>query len=198
MLERFARRAAGDTAGNERVDAVAHQQVVLKADEETRLARVPLPPGAAPELEIHAVALVSIRADHIEAAQGGDPIAFHLVLASQPDVGPAAGHVRGDRDRTDPAGARDHARFPRVVLRVQDLARDPCGAQPDRQTLRLLNREGPDQHRPLGCVRALDLVDDGPFLGVAIGKDDVRVIDANHRTMCGNDDHVEAVEISEL
>jgi hypothetical protein len=86
----------------------------------------------------------------------------------------------------------------RVVHGVQDVARNTREAQAGRQTLRLLDGESPDQYRPLGRMRAPDLVDDRPFLGVAIGEHDVRVVDANHRTMGGNDDHVEGVELPDF
>ena len=75
----WSRSAGDDAAGNERLDAVAHQQIVLEADEEARLARIALPSGAAPELKIHAAALVAIRADYVEAAERRDLIVFGLV-----------------------------------------------------------------------------------------------------------------------
>ena len=122
MVDRLVALAGHDAAGDERLDAVAHQQIVLEAHEEARLARIALPSGAAAELKIHAAALVTIRADHVEAAERRDLLVFRLVLAAQPDVGPAAGHVRGDGDRAQRAGAGDDPRFHRVVLRVQNLA----------------------------------------------------------------------------
>ena len=185
-----------DAPGDERLDAVAHQQVVFEADEEARLARIALPSGAAAQLEVHAAALVAVRADHVEAAERRDPVVFRLVLAAQPDVGAAAGHVRGDRDRAERAGAGDDARFHRVVLRVQHLAGDAGVAKPRREPLGLLDGQRADQHRPSGRVRAPDLFDDRALLGLAMREDDVRLIDADHRPVRRDDDHVEAVELS--
>ena len=105
MVERLVASAGHDAAGDQRLDAVAHQQVVFEADEEARLARIALPSGTAAELKIHAAALVTVRADHVEAAERRDPVVFRLVLAAQTDVGAAAGHVGGDRDRAQRAGA---------------------------------------------------------------------------------------------
>ena len=183
---------------DERLDAVAHQQIVFEAHEETRLARIALPSGAAPELKIHTAAFVTIRPDHIEAAERRDLVVFRLVLASQPDVGSAAGHVRGDGDRAERPGAGDDARFHRVVLRVQNLARHAGVAKPRREALRLFDGERPDQHRASGRMRALDLFDHGPLLGVPMGEDDVRVIDADHRAVRRHDDHVEPVQLTQL
>ena len=54
---------------NQAVDAVADQEVILEAHEEARLARIALPAGASPQLQVHTPALVPIRADHIQAAE---------------------------------------------------------------------------------------------------------------------------------
>ena len=72
MVERFVALAGHDATRDERLDAVPHQQVVLEAHEEPRLARIALPSGAAPELKIHTAALVTIRPDHVEAAERRD------------------------------------------------------------------------------------------------------------------------------
>ena len=74
----------------------------------------------------------------------------------------------------------------------------PADAKPRRQTLRLLDGERADEHRPSGCVRAPDLVDDRLLLRLAMGEDDVRPIDADHRPMRRDDDHLEPVELAQL
>ena len=51
-----------------------------------------------------------------------------LGVAAEQDVGAAAGHVGGDRDRALAAGLRDDLGFLRVVLRVQHDVRDACAA----------------------------------------------------------------------
>ena len=45
-------------------------------------------------------------------------------IAAEQDVGTAAGHVGGDRDRTFAARLRDDLRFAFVILRVQNVVRD--------------------------------------------------------------------------
>ena len=49
-------------------------------------------------------------------------------VAAELDVGPAAGHVRGDRDRAGPAGLGDDPRFLLVELGVQRLVLDARAA----------------------------------------------------------------------
>src|SRR5204863_2383015 len=74
MIERLILLAGDDASRDQGLDAVAHQQVVFEAHEETRLAGIALPPGPAAELKIHAPALVTVRADHIEPAERGDAV----------------------------------------------------------------------------------------------------------------------------
>ena len=81
MVQRFVSVAAHDTTRDERLNAVPHQQIIFEAHEETRLARIALPSGATPELKIHTAAFVTIRPDHIEAAERRDLMVFRLVLA---------------------------------------------------------------------------------------------------------------------
>ena len=96
------------------------------------------------------------------------------------------------------AGTRDHTRLHRIVLRVQNLARHAGVAQTRREALRLFDGERPDEHRPPGRMGALDLRDHGPLFGVPMGVDDVRLIDADHRAVSRHDDHVEAVQLTQL
>ena len=49
-------------------------------------------------------------------------------VAAEQDVGAAAGHVGGDRDRTAPARLRHDGRLLLVELGVQDLVRDAVAA----------------------------------------------------------------------
>src|SRR5258706_838576 len=110
MVERFVACAAHGAARDERLDAVAHQQVVLEAHEKTRLARIALPSGAATELQIHTATFVTIRPDHVEAAERRDLLVIRLALAPQPDVSSPAGHVRGNGHSTKRPGAGDDTR----------------------------------------------------------------------------------------
>jgi hypothetical protein len=60
MVDRFVALAGHDTVGDERLDAVAHQQVVVQPDEEARCAQIALTSGSASELEIDAAAFVTM------------------------------------------------------------------------------------------------------------------------------------------
>src|SRR5262245_44030063 len=79
-------------------------------------------------------------------------------FASQDDVGTAAGHVLGDRDRALAAGLGDDLRLAFVMLRVEHLMLDAALLQEPRQPLALFDRHGADQDRPAGRLDVLDLV----------------------------------------
>ena len=49
----------------------------------------------------------------------------HLGVAAEDDVGAATGHVGRDGDRALAPGLRDDERLVLVVLRVEDVVRDP-------------------------------------------------------------------------
>ena len=75
-----------------------------------------------------------------------------LGVAAEQDVGAAARHVGGDRDRALAAGLRDDLGFLRVVLRVQHDVLDAAQLEQLRQPLRLLDRHRADEHRPARSV----------------------------------------------
>ena len=86
--------------------------------------------GAAPQLVVDPPALVAVGADDVEAAERRHLVAPRLVLAPQPDVGAAPGHV--GRDRHGPRRARlgDDRGLGFVVLRVEHAADDARRAEP--------------------------------------------------------------------
>ena len=76
---------------------------------------------------------------------------------------------------------------------VTPAARSRSASRSDSSTVSV-----PDQHRPARCMGPPDLFDDRAFLGVPMGEDDVRMIDADHRPVRRHDDHLEAVELSQF
>ena len=96
-----------------------------------------------------------------------------LGVAAEDDVGPAAGHVGGDRDHPLPAGLGDDLGLLLVELGVEDLVLDPVLAEHVGDQLRLLDRRRADQDRPAGLVDLADLLEDRVVL-LAVGPvDDV-------------------------
>ncbi len=76
--------------------------------------------------------------------------------------------------------------------------RDPAPAEHLAQQLRLLDRDGADEHRPAGLVHLLDLVDDRLELALLVAKHEVRVVVADHR-LVGRDGHdLQLVDLREL
>ena len=155
VLDRRVGRGGTQAGRNQAVDPVAHQQIVLEADEEPRLAGIALAPRAAAQLQVDAPALVAVRADDIEAAECGHAVAIRLALAAQPDVGAAAGHVGGDRDRAQRAGARDDRAPPRrrssrsAPRTARPRARSRPASASDSVTVDVPTSTG----RPVACAR---------------------------------------------
>ena len=100
------------------------------------------------------------RADDVQPAQLGDLVVVGLVGAAQPDVGAAARHLGGHRDRAQRARLGDDPGFLRVVLRVEHDRRDAALDQPLVQLLGLGDVAGADQHRLPGLVHLGDVLDD--------------------------------------
>ena len=133
------------------VDPVAGEQaheVVLAGEVEARLAGVALAPGAAAELVVDPARLVALGAEDVEAAEVEDAFA-------ELDVDAAAGHVRRDRDRAALARVLDDLALALVLLRVQDVVRDPLALQELRQVLGGLDRDRADEDG-LALLVALD------------------------------------------
>ena len=124
-----------------------HQQLIVEAHEEARLARIALPAGASPQLQVDSPALVPIRADHVQAAKRYDTV------AAQANVGASTGHVRRDRDRPELAGMRDNGGLLGVVFRVQCTRTRHRRCEVAREALRFGHRRRADEGRPVACAR---------------------------------------------
>ena len=66
-----------DPTGYEVPNAELHEQAVLEAHEEARLAGIALTTGPPPQLLINARRLVATRADHVKSAKRGNPVCYH-------------------------------------------------------------------------------------------------------------------------
>ena len=132
-----------------------------------------------------------------------------LGVAAEQNVGAAAGHVRGDRDRAFAARLRDVLRFLRVVLRVEHhvlvgaaagrrAALQAAPVEQRRQLLGLLDRHRADQHRPALRVLLDDFRDDRVPLFRLGPVDEIGVLDAAQDAVRRDDDDVELVDLGEL
>ena len=119
-------------------------------------------------------------------------------VAAEQDVGAAAGHVRGDRDRAGPAGLGDDPRLLLVELGVQGLVLDPAPLEHRREDLGLLDADGADEDGPAGLVHLGDLVDQGVELAHLVAEHEVRLIVADHVAMGRDGDDLEVVDLVEL
>ncbi len=121
-----------------------------------------------------------------------------LGVAAQQDVGAAARHVGGDRDRVLAARLRDDLRFLRVELGVEDDVPDAAELEQLRQPLRLFNRDRADQGRAAELLLLDDVEDDRVVLLPLGPVDAVRLLDPPQHAV-GRDHHdVELVDAREF
>ena len=142
----------------------------------------------------------------VEARRAGpaDPLLFdvrtgqELRIAAQQDVGSAAGHVRGDRDRAAASGLGNDVGLGLVVHRVQHVVLDLAPLEQAAQVFGLLHRHGADQHGLAALVTIDDVLDRGvEFLALRLVHH-VGVIDADHRAVGRNHDDVQVVDLLEF
>jgi hypothetical protein len=123
---------------------------------------------------------------------------FGLEISAEHDVGPAPGHVGGDRDCAGAAGLADDLGLAGVLLGVEHLVRDPAFLEELGEVFGILDRGRPDEHRLTAGVARRDVLDDGLELAGPTEVDEIAEIAADHRTVGGDDDHLEAVDVHEL
>ncbi len=119
-------------------------------------------------------------------------------VAAEHDVGPAAGHVRGDRHRPAAPGLGDDPGLLLVELGVEDLVLDPAPAEHLAEDLGLLDGDRADEDGAARLGHLLDLVDHGIELAVLVPEDEVRVVVADHRLVRRDRDDLEPVDLVEL
>ena len=121
-----------------------------------------------------------------------------LGVAAQHDVGAAARHVGCHSDGPQLAGLGHDLRLALVVLGVQEVVLDARLLQQLAEMLVLLNGHGAHQHRLALAVTFLDLLDDGPVLGVLGLIDHVGVVLAGQGAVGGNLHDIQLVDGAEL
>ena len=121
-----------------------------------------------------------------------------LGVAAEQDVDAAAGHVRRDGHRADPAGLRDDHRLLLVVLRVQDVVLDPAPVRAASRASRT-SRSRPCPRAPAGPARrGHEVLDDRVPLRVLDLVDQVLLVAADHLPVGGDLGDVEVVDGLEL
>ncbi len=204
----------------------AHQRVVER-QVEARGARVALAARAAAQLVVDPARLVALGRDDAQAALGLDlvvqalPLVVQLLraalllvvgngrvgvdqldlvldVAAEHDVGPAAGHVGGDRDHAGSSRLRDDAGLHRMLLGVQHLVRQLLLLQHAGDQLGVLDRRRADQHRLAALVAVADVADDRLELLAARLVDEVELVLADRRHVRRDDHRLEAVDLLEL
>ncbi len=121
-----------------------------------------------------------------------------LGVAAEQNVGTATCHVGGDRDHAQPSSLGNDLGFLLVELGVQHDVAYALALQDVGEQFGLLDAGGAYQHRLLHRVQAFDLVGDGEVFFLGRTVDDIRILDAQHLPVGGDDDDVELVDLVEL
>ena len=132
-----------------------------------------------------------LGAEHVEAAELDDALA-------ELDVDAAAGHVRRDRDRAGLARVLDDLRLALVLLRVEDVVRDPGSRQQLREVLGDLDRDRADEDGLPMLVALLDVRDDRGVLRFLRLVDEVVLVGAHDGDVRRDLDDREVVDLLEL
>ena len=121
-----------------------------------------------------------------------------LVGAAEPDVGAAAGHLRGHRDGPELAGLGDHLGLLGVVLGVEHHRGNAATLQPLVQLFGFGHVVGADQDRLSGLVHVDDVRDDRVDLRRGGDVDPVGFVLANVGRVRRDRRHTELVELAQL
>ena len=113
--------------------------------------------SAAAELVIDAAGFVAADSDNSKAAAFGS-------TGAEDDIDASAGHVGGERDAADFAGAGDDGGFFGFVFGVEEVVGQV--AEEGGELLRFFNRPGGDEQGLAGGMDRFDFGDDGLVLGV--------------------------------
>ena len=204
----------------------AHQ-IVFHRQEKLGCARVALTTGAAAQLIVDTAAFVPFGAENVKSAGSnhlflvGFALKFdflfhpldllrrfvalelrlqtHVRVAAELDVGTAAGHIGGNRNRARHARLSNDRRFAFVMTRVQHLKFNVAsGFQHVSHQFRLFDRSGADQNRlPLG-VAFQNGLDDGVIFLFRRTINFVMMIHALNRPVGRNLNTGKIVNVAEL
>ena len=186
LLEAHALHDLGDALGTEE----AHE-VVFERDEEVRRTRVALARAAAAQLAVDAARLVALGAQHVQAAQLGDP-------GAQFDVGAAPGHVGGDGDRALLPGAGHDLGLLLVVLGVEHRVDDALLLEHAAEHFAGLDGDGAHQDGPALRMELLQLLEHRVELLAAGLVDRVVGVLADVGPVGGDGEHPQLVDVEEL
>ena len=148
----------------------------------------------ASQLAVDPAGLVTFSADDLQAGGTGGEVQ----VGAQLNVGAAAGHVGGDRDRTLLARAGHNLSFALVILGVQHFVLEAAPFELAGERLGYLDRHGTDQDRQPQAVQSFDLVDDRIVLLAPRLVDVVLLVVPPHRLVGRDDGDLEPVDREEL
>ncbi len=142
--------------------------------------------------------VVLAHVDRVEALLAQAQVGEEVGVAAEHDVGPAARHVRRDRDRPTPAGLGDDPGLLLVELGVQHEVLHPALGEQLGEVLGALDARRPDEDRLAPLEVLGDVVGDGLELRRLGLVDQVGLIHALRRLVGRDGDDAELVGLGEL
>ena len=121
-----------------------------------------------------------------------------LGVAAEQDIGASTRHVRSDGNGAETTCLCDYLRLALMVLCIKHGVLDALETQTLGEHLRLLDRNGTDEHRLPFCMAFLYLSDDGVVFALLIFIYNIVVVDADHRPVGRHLDDVERINLAEL
>ena len=186
------------------------QKFIIQRGMEDGAPGIALPAGAAAQLFVHSSVIMMGRADYQQPARGNHPRAggFVRMFAAKPDVGAATGHRGGDGHRAGSASFGDDLGLAGMMFGVEQSEGARCGValrplvtlppaigfEHRRQRFRSFDGWRADQHRLAARGRVFQIPQDRPQFAGGGGVEH-GFIGADHRAVCRDGDHIEAVDL---
>ena len=142
--------------------------------------------------------LLALRRRRVQAVGPNLALGQILWIAAQDNVHSPSGHVGGHGDRPRAAGLGHHFGLAEVLLGVEDLVIHAVLFQLTGKPLRVLDRDRTDQHRLADVAALHDVGHHGVELPCLRLEDQVALVEADHRAVGGDGDHLEAVDPGQL
>ena len=197
----------------------AHQ-AVFHGEIEARDAGISLTTRATAQLVVDTPGLVPLSAQDMQAARGqhflmslfprlaypcrfgwiyiSQRVQLGLQIATQHDIGAAAGHIGGDGHHTRATGLCNDLGLFLVVLGVEHFVFNFGFAEARRHRLGRLYRSRADQHRSAFAHALFDISHDGIELFLHAEINQIIQVGALRRHVGWNHQHVQAIDLAEL
>ncbi len=177
---------ASPAQGFERFFPVLEHDVIVQGDVELGHPGIPLPAGASPRLDFHALGIHPADAEDGKAAQRCDAL-------SEPDIGAAAGDGGRDGDSAPVSRLLDDLCLPGGVVGIQHAVGNAALQKHVGKDLTHRDRAGDDENRLALFVELYGILEGRQDLRADVGKIAVRKVDPPDLLSGGDPDNLQAI-----